>query len=315
MEVEKALRIINKGDPVEASDLIRSLEQVTKNPNQLNSTDVLRLYLLLLDRLFSEEVTKGGNDAATTSSGSQTPGNASTSTTSAPQNVWIKGSLGGWLRTFIQQNVSSSNSLSSATTSLLASADNAKNASMSNFSTLMQRPVAPSTGSSTSTSSANSSAALPVGVKLIQQLFMTSPLIRLVDEYQTHLQWNVNFLPHKLAALLTNRPSALVIEDYAAHILVQEFHRSLRATPTVRCLLLLLLCWLAASFSRLLTVVLCVCGVRAVCCDVVGLDDRIERVSILPLCIGTVCDDVLAIYEQTSSNGEQWWLYSTGIAQ
>lgn len=237
MEVEKALRIINKGDPVEASDLIRSLEQVTKNPNQLNSTDVLRLYLLLLDRLFSEEVTKGGSDAASTSSGSQLPGSASaSSTTSAPQNVWIKGSLGGWLRIFVQQNANSSNSLTSATSSLLASADNAKNASMSNFSTLMQRPVAPSTGSSTSSSS-NSSAALPVGVKLIQQLFMTSPLIRLVDEYQTHLQWNVNFLPHKLAALLTNRPSALVIEDYAAHILVQEFHRSLKATSSVRCVL------------------------------------------------------------------------------
>lgn len=236
MEVEKALRIINKGDPVEANDLIRSLEQVTKNPNQLNSTDVLRLYLLLLDRLFSEEVTKGGSDAAPTSSGSQLPTTPSTSTTSAPQNVWIKGNLGGWLRTFIQQNVGSSNSLTSATTSLLASADNAKNASMSNFSTLIQRPVAPSTGSSTSSaaSSTTSSAALPVGVKLIQQLFMTSPLIRLVDEYQTHLQWNVNFLPHKLAALLTNRPSSLVIEDYAAHILVSEFHRSLKATPSVR---------------------------------------------------------------------------------
>ena len=205
MEVEKALRIINKGDPLEAHELIRQLEAIIKSPSQLSSSDEWILFLKLLDRVFSEDVTKGGVDPtskqSSSTSGSGTDSNADT---------WVKGQLGGWLRIFIQYN----SSLGSSGATL----DGGNVSTMPNISSLVQR--------NNSSRATSAGASLPIGQKLIHQLFPFNPFMKLVDEYQTHLQWNINFLPQKVSLLLTNRAAHFVVDSFSSHLLYSGLQSS-----------------------------------------------------------------------------------------
>jgi hypothetical protein len=83
--LEKAFKIIYKGDITQLSQLIQCIEDISKLNS--NERDLSLLYAKLLDRIFGEEVTAGGIQD-------------NQSTNNEP---WSKGSSGGWLRAFIQQ--------------------------------------------------------------------------------------------------------------------------------------------------------------------------------------------------------------------
>lgn len=190
---EKAFKIIFKGDAMQVHDLIRCLDDLVKSSAyQSHNQDLVHLYPKFLDRVFGEDVANGGLDKTAASSA---------------YGAWSKGILGGWLRTFIQQNLANSSN---------------SDQSLTDFTSLVRQR-----------STNAPSAAVPVGVKLIQQLFAFSHFMGMVDAVNVSYEWNVNFLPHKLSALLTNRAAFAVIDSIPAQVLARELQTTFRTVDDV----------------------------------------------------------------------------------
>ena len=204
--INNAHTLITKGNKNDISNINVIIEdiinQLVLHKNIHNINQFYPVFIILLDRLYGEDINFQYDNAVTSSTG----GSASIS---------IKGSVGGWLKALVE---TTSEVYSSSSSSSSSSLNNSRNDDSSQYA--LKTSYLDTVSSST---------------QRLLKFFIptTSLLLDLLNKSQSRFELNIAMLPSKLQMYLNDHPAVIAfnssnLDQICHHLLLYPLHSTLQ---------------------------------------------------------------------------------------